>query len=73
MPKRVARQTWSAQKARYYAKHRRHKLNAGQPWSEAEDKAVLAREVTDVSLSTQIGRGVAAIQQRRCKLKSICR
>lgn len=69
MPKRVARHTWSEQKSRYYAKHRRHKLNTGKPWTMEEDIAVLRQEKPDVTLSIELGRGVAAIQVRRVKLK----
>jgi hypothetical protein len=42
--------------------------NTRNPWTEAEDKQVLAREVTDRELSAKLGRSVQAIQIRRSRI-----
>ena len=40
-----------------------------QPWTEAEDRAVMAREVPDYTLAHLLGRTRAAVAVRRCVLK----
>ena len=71
MPKRLNDKTRYIQRKRYYAKHRKNKKNARNPWSLIDEKAVLERKISDVALSEQIGRSVEAIQVRRCILLKI--
>lgn len=67
MPTRV-RNTRSAQRSRYYAKHRKHAKNAYQRWTADEERGVMERSECDVKLSLKLGRSVQAIQEKRCKI-----
>lgn len=40
-----------------------------QEWTDAEDRQVLARDMTDRDLSAKIGRSVQAIQVRRARIR----
>lgn len=43
--------------------------NSKELWTQHEDAAVLAHEITDRELAKKIGRSVQAIQIRRARLK----
>lgn len=57
-------------KKRYYTKTQGAR-NTGNPWTENENKQVLAREVADTELAKMLGRSVSAIQHQRYNLKKI--
>lgn len=62
------RETRNAQKRRYYGRTQKS-MNSGQSWTPYEIKRVMEHDVTDMQLSKEIGRSVAAIQCMRTKLK----
>lgn len=62
------RETRNAQKRRYYRRTEKS-INSGQPWTPHEIKRVMEHNVTDMQLSKEIGRSVAAIQVMRNRLK----
>lgn len=71
-----ARRRWKADNPQkhYEHTHRVYKETAFAPkhkdeWTQAEDDAVMARDMTDRVLSEKIGRSVQAIQIRRCRLR----
>lgn len=55
-------------KARYYAETA-FAENGGQPYTKAQDDAILAHDRTDRELAAEFGRSVTAIQHRRYRLK----
>ena len=44
-------------------------INHNKRWSDEEDRAVLAMEVPDAQLVERLGRSLAAIHQRRARLR----
>lgn len=62
------RETCNRQNKRYYGKTAIYKP---KPWSEHDDKLVLAHSITDHALSEKIGHSVKAIQIRRSRLKKL--
>jgi hypothetical protein len=61
----------NAQRARYYSKTA---ASAGavrrRRWDHVQDRAILTSGLTDTALAAEMGRSVAAIQIRRCRLVS---
>lgn len=64
-----AQKTWREQKRRYRARTGSGTgERLGYEWTQAEDAAVLAREMTDRELAAKLGRSVQAIHLRRWRL-----
>lgn len=61
------RKIFAAYKKRYYGRTA-FAENHKQRWADWEDRLVMERSVTDRELADKLGRSVAAIQHRRCRL-----
>ena len=74
MPKCAKDYKDQAKRISYFNRNRKKNYNKTsfkyekRRWTEAEDQAVLAHEITDFELSSEICRSVQAIQLRRCRL-----
>lgn len=62
------RDTKNKQKKRYYKKTQ-NGCNSGKPWLKQELKLIMEHKKTDTELAIELGRSVAAIQRKRCKVK----
>lgn len=74
MASRMRKDMTTAQREAKHREHRRYYARTAylykpRPWSDDDDRAVLAHDVPDRELSERIGRSMKAISNRRWRLR----